>query len=115
MDTRSQLNTLKQCRELLDKGAPVLFFPVDTSSIDGGAPVLFFPEGTRSVDRVMADFKKGAFSIVVKSGCDVVPITITGTGKIMPSGKESQMYSGKVKIVVHPTIKPQGKTADQCS
>lgn len=47
-----------------------------------GAPVLFFPEGTRSKDCVMMGFKKGAFSVAVKAGVDVVPITLLGTGKM---------------------------------
>ena len=42
--------------------------------------MLFFPEGTRSADCVMAGFKKGAFSVAVKAGVDVVPITIIGSG-----------------------------------
>jgi 1-acyl-sn-glycerol-3-phosphate acyltransferase len=42
---------------------------------------LFFPEGTRSKDKVMAGFKKGAFSVAVKAGVPVVPITLVGTGR----------------------------------
>ncbi len=29
---------------------------------------------------VMAGFKKGAFSVAVKAGVDVVPVTLLGTG-----------------------------------
>jgi 1-acyl-sn-glycerol-3-phosphate acyltransferase len=43
--------------------------------------VLFFPEGTRSKDKVLAGFKKGAFSVAVKAGAPVVPITLVGTGE----------------------------------
>ena len=42
MDKRSQLRCLGDCKDLLSKGASVLFFP----------------EGTRSKDGKMADFKK---------------------------------------------------------
>ncbi len=42
MDKRSQLRCLGDCKDLLSKGASVLFFP----------------EGTRSKDGKMAEFKK---------------------------------------------------------
>ncbi|GAX80248.1 hypothetical protein CEUSTIGMA_g7686.t1 [Chlamydomonas eustigma] len=96
-DRRSQLDCLKQCRDLLDKGAPVLFFP----------------EGTRSPDCVMAGFKKGAFSVAVKAGVDVIPITLLGTGAMMPAGAEGVLRPGRVKIVVHPPIPTVGRDADE--
>lgn len=64
VDRKSQLECLKQCGDLLHKCASVLFFP----------------EGTRSKTKKMAGFKKGAFSVAVKAGVDVVPITLLGTG-----------------------------------
>lgn len=97
VDRRSQLECLKQCGQLLAQSAPVLFFP----------------EGTRSKTRVMAGFKKGAFSVAVKAGVDVVPITLLGTGDVMPSGKENVMRAGQVTIVVHKPIPTKGRTADQ--
>lgn len=65
VDRRSQLKCLQSCIEML--GA--------------GASVLFFPEGTRSKDKVLGGFKKGAFSVAVKAGVPVVPITLIGTGE----------------------------------
>jgi len=98
VDRRSQLKCLSTCIELLQKQ---------------GCSVLFFPEGTRSKDKVMAGFKKGAFSVAVKAGVPVVPITLVGTGDVMPSGRESHMYAGNVKLIVHPPIPTKGQDADQ--
>uniref|UniRef100_A0A383WDN4 1-acyl-sn-glycerol-3-phosphate acyltransferase n=1 Tax=Tetradesmus obliquus TaxID=3088 RepID=A0A383WDN4_TETOB len=97
VDRRSQLKCLQSCIEMLSQGASCLFFP----------------EGTRSKDKVLGGFKKGAFSVAVKAGVPVVPITLVGTGDIMPSGREGQMYAGRVTIVVHPMIPAKGMDADK--
>jgi 1-acyl-sn-glycerol-3-phosphate acyltransferase len=94
MDSRSQLQTLKRCMDLVKKGGSVFFFP----------------EGTRSKDGKLGVFKKGAFSIAAKTKVPVVPISLIGTGKIMPVGKESRLYRGSVKVVIHPPLK--GDNAD---
>nr|GMC58388.1 1-acyl-sn-glycerol-3-phosphate acyltransferase 1, chloroplastic [Ipomoea batatas] len=88
MDTRSQLDCLKRCMDLVTKGASVFFFP----------------EGTRSKDGKLGVFKKGAFSIAAKTGVPVVPITLLGTGKIMPAGMEGRLNCGSVKVVIHQPI-----------
>ena len=97
-DRRSQMETLKICRETLRKNGSVLFFP----------------EGTRSVDGTMADFKKGAFSVAAKEKVPVVPITLVNTGGVMRNGKEWMMRGGDVKVVVHPRIAPSENADDLC-
>nr|QVG79487.1 lysophosphatidic acid acyltransferase [Eranthis hyemalis] len=87
-DSRSQLECFKRCMHLLRKGASVFFFP----------------EGTRSKDGKLGAFKKGAFSLAAKTGVPVVPITLMGTGQIMPSGMETILHSGSVKVVIHKPI-----------
>lgn len=89
MDRKSQLQTLKRCMEL----------------VKNGGSVFFFPEGTRSKDGSLGTFKKGAFSIAAKTGVPVVPITLMGTGRIMPAGMERTLNSGMVKLVIHEPIK----------
>ncbi|XP_007011912.2 PREDICTED: 1-acyl-sn-glycerol-3-phosphate acyltransferase 1, chloroplastic [Theobroma cacao] len=89
MDSRSQLDCLKRCMDL----------------IRNGASVFFFPEGTRSKDGKLGAFKKGAFSVAAKTGVPVVPMTLIGTGKIMPLGLEGVINSGSVKVVIHKPIK----------
>ena len=96
VDRRSQLKCLSTCIELLGQGASVLFFP----------------EGTRSKDKVMGGFKKGAFSVALKAKAPVVPITLIGTGDVMPSGREGEMYAADVTIVVHPPIATDAPGAD---
>ena len=54
--------------------------------IKGGASVLIFPEGTRSEDGHLGSFKKGGFNLALKSGCDIVPVAISGTTRIVPKG-----------------------------
>lgn len=54
--------------------------------------------------------QKGAFSIAAKTGVPVVPITLMGTGKIMPSGMEGTVNMGMVKVVIHEPVK--GDDAD---
>ncbi|XP_062205741.1 1-acyl-sn-glycerol-3-phosphate acyltransferase BAT2, chloroplastic-like [Phragmites australis] len=88
-DSRSQLDCLKRCVDLVNKGASVFFFP----------------EGTRSKDGKLGVFKRGAFSVATKTGAPVIPITLIGTGKLMPSGMESTLNSGSVKVIIHRPIK----------
>lgn len=93
-DSKSQLDCFKRCMDLLRKGASVFFFP----------------EGTRSKDGRLGVFKKGAFSLAAKVGVPVVPITLMGTGQIMPRGMEHTLRPGMVKIVIHKPI--EGGDAD---
>lgn len=88
MERRSQMETLKKCRDMIG---------------DGGS-VLFFPEGTRSVTGKMAPFKKGAFSVAAKENVPVVPVTIVGAHEAMASGKEYELHNNGIKIIVHPRI-----------
>lgn len=94
-DTRSQLETFKLCIALVKKGISIFIFP----------------EGTRSRDGKLGAFKKGAFSIAAKTGVPVVPISLIGTGKIMPKGMENVVNRGTVKVIVHKPI--QGTNADE--
>jgi 1-acyl-sn-glycerol-3-phosphate acyltransferase len=94
MDSRSQMDCLKRCMDLIKKGASVFFFP----------------EGTRTKDGNLGVFKKGAFSIAAKTKVPVVPITLIGTGRIMPAGREGIVNLGSVKVVIHKPI--DGNDAD---
>lgn len=49
-----------------------------------GSSVLIFPEGTRSPDGRMRRFKQGAFALALETGCEVVPIAVSGTHDALP-------------------------------
>jgi 1-acyl-sn-glycerol-3-phosphate acyltransferase len=85
---------------------------VDTcvSKLKAGVSVFIFAEGTRSRDGYVQPFKKGAFMIAKESGAKIVPISINGTGALMPPNRgETWMESGSdapVSIVFHEPIDP---------
>jgi 1-acyl-sn-glycerol-3-phosphate acyltransferase len=54
--------------------------------IKHGTSVVIFPEGTRSIDGRLQPFKKGGFNLALKAGCDIVPVTINGSHRIVPKG-----------------------------
>lgn len=49
---------------------------------------------------------QGAFSVASKAGVPIVPVTLLGTGRLMPNGQEGKMYNGRVRVVVHSPIAP---------
>ena len=52
----------------------------------------------------LGDLQKGAFSVAAKTKAPVVPITLIGTGQIMPAGREGIVNVGSVKVVIHKPI-----------
>jgi 1-acyl-sn-glycerol-3-phosphate acyltransferase len=68
-----------------------------------GASVLIFPEGTRSPNGSVQPFKKGGFTLAIKSKVPVVPIAINGSREIMP--KEKLIASaGEIRIRIDQPI-----------
>lgn len=53
--------------------------------IRSGRPVVVFAEGTRSAGDTLAPFKKGPFHLALEAGVPIVPIAISGSGKVMPA------------------------------
>jgi len=73
-----------------------------------GVSVFFFPEGTRSRDGTLGAFKKGAFVIALEADVPILPISISGTGHLMPPGETClDIDSSNVVIKVHAPIYPE--------
>jgi 1-acyl-sn-glycerol-3-phosphate acyltransferase len=70
--------------------------------IRDGMSVVIFPEGSRSPDGSVQPFKKGGFTLAIKSKAPIVPIAISGSRDIMPKDKLTAT-SGQIRILVdHP-------------
>lgn len=74
------------------------------SKITGGTSVLFFPEGTRSRTGELGSFKRGAFQIAADLGLPILPVTISGTRKILPPGT-LDLFPGRARMVVHEPVR----------
>jgi len=94
MDRRNR----EQALEAVEKGVQAL---------KAGKPFLVYPEGTRSPDGRLQRFKKGVFVMAIKAGAPIVPISVSGSNKIMPKGK-FVMRPGVVRITFHETVATEG-------
>ncbi len=74
-----------------------------------GASVLIFPEGTRSPDGTLQSFKPGGFHLTLRSGCDIIPVTIIGSRDIVPKGSW-RINKGSIRLIVGQPIPVQGYT-----
>ena len=77
------------------------------ATLAGGRSFMVFPEGTRSRDGRLQPLKKGAFVMAIKAQVPVVPISVSGSSKIMQKGKFA-IRPGVVRITIHDEIPTRG-------
>jgi len=73
--------------------------------LTGGVSVLFFPEGTRSVDGRLLPFKKGGFVMARQLGFPILPLSISGSARILPKACLLPR-PGTIRVRIHPPIAP---------
>ncbi|MBM4160929.1 MAG: 1-acyl-sn-glycerol-3-phosphate acyltransferase [Ignavibacteria bacterium] len=79
-----------------------------------GASVILFAEGTRTRDGKLQDFKRGAFSLAVRSGVPIVPVAINNTFGILPKGS-IHVRPADIEMVLEkpiPTSNVEGREAE---
>ncbi len=71
-----------------------------------GVSVSTFPEGTRSRTGKLLPFKKGPFYLAMESGAPIVPVSISGTERMMTKGS-LRIKPGIAQVSFHQPIDPQ--------
>ncbi len=74
--------------------------------VRSGLSMTVFVEGTRSPDGRLLPFKKGPFFLAMECGVPVVPVTLVGTGRLLPKGI-FRLRRGMVQVVVHAPLDPR--------
>jgi 1-acyl-sn-glycerol-3-phosphate acyltransferase len=82
--------------------------------IRDGMSVVIFPEGSRSPDGRIQPFKKGGFTLAIKSKVPIVPIALDGSREIMPKDRLTAT-AGEIRIrmgfpieTIHYSMKNRG-------
>lgn len=73
--------------------------------IRAGKSIMSFPEETRSRDGEINVFKQGLFHLAIKSGVPIIPVSIIGSGRIMPK-RSLRIKPGRITIVIGESIDP---------
>jgi 1-acyl-sn-glycerol-3-phosphate acyltransferase len=68
-----------------------------------GASIIMLPEGTRSRTGQLGEFKKGAFWLAQELDLPILPVTITGTRKILPP-KTLDLLPGRATMRIHAPV-----------
>ena len=80
--------------------------------LKAGHCMVIFPEGTRSKDGTVAPFKAGSFKLATKAKVPIVPISLSGTAKIMEDNG-GKIKPQTVRVVIHPPIPTADLAAEE--
>ena len=80
--------------------------------IRGGTSIIVYPEGTRSEDGRILPFKKGPFALALKARVPICPITIEGSGRVMPKGRWDVRMGEVIRVKIGPPMDTTGFAAE---
>lgn len=81
------------------------------NTLRDGMSTVVFPEGHRTPDGNMAEFKKGAFQTAMSLKLPIVPVTIDGAYKVLPS-HSWRMNPCTITLTFHDPISTESLSAD---
>lgn len=76
-----------------------------------GASLIVFPEGSRTSDGRLMKFKGGIFLLAIENQWPIVPVSVSGTRRVMPKGRLT-VEPAEVVVTVHPPIETAGLGRD---
>ena len=77
-------------------------------TLQAGASLIIFPEGTIPIDAALGSFHPGAFSLAAKTGAPILPVSVSGTGDILPKHAKL-LRPGRIRVIIHPLILSEGR------
>jgi 1-acyl-sn-glycerol-3-phosphate acyltransferase len=81
--------------------------------IRSGINVWIAPEGTRSPTGKLGRFKGGGFKLALETDTRILPVTLVGSGKVLPA-KGAFVHKGqRVDVYIHPPIDPRDYGSDR--
>ncbi len=90
-NAKAALRSLKKAAALLRKGISIVVFP----------------EGTRTPDGEVKDFKGGAFLLALEAKAPIVPVSISGTFRMLPRTGWC-FWAGRMELNIHRPIPTLG-------
>jgi 1-acyl-sn-glycerol-3-phosphate acyltransferase len=75
-------------------------------TVRAGTSLVVFPEGTRSRDHRVHAFKKGPFVVAMEARVPVVPVAISGSGKVTPKDAIA-VVPGTIRVAVGEPVDPR--------
>ncbi len=101
---------VKDCMRLMDcvfidrQNAREAIKALDAAAemINSGRSMVIFPEGTRSKTGELGEFKNGAYKIVEKTHCKVIPLLIDGSRKAFE--EKGNITATNIRVKVFPPI-----------
>ncbi len=89
-----------------NKKAAIASLEKASERIREGINIVMFAEGTRSDTLEVLPFKKGPFALALSSGVPIVPVTIEGSGQLMPKNSWN-ITPGVIKVAYGKPIDPR--------